>query len=80
MACEKREGAADIAIDLGLPAARKRTELFGIQQRFINPLGARLKILFLMDGLAAIIAFLLGIQAIAPGYSLGHRLLQATEP
>ena len=49
MACEKGEGPARLAMDLSRATARERLELFGVEERFVDPWRTSLKILFLMD-------------------------------
>src|SRR6266436_6232265 len=51
VAGEKRKGAPNFAVNLGRTAARKRSELLGIQECLVNPHRASLEIFFLMDRL-----------------------------
>jgi len=49
VARELGEGPAHLAMDFGRAAALKRLELFGVEERLVDSLRTRLKILFLMD-------------------------------
>src|SRR5260221_2938947 len=80
VAGEKRKGAPNFAVNLGRAAARKRSELLGIQERLVNPQRAGLEIFFLMDRLGHNDCFRFwGLSRCLPSVDLGVGYRQTTK-